>query len=149
MNSLSLKTPEQLEESKHLVDSLASDDDVVVEVLKSRDDGAPFRLSFETSRVLIELLGQLARGNEIQIVGVPEVLTTSEAARQLGVSRPTLMKWVRAGEIPSHKVGTHTKLRRDGVLALKRQKTQERAASLEELMGVSLDIAPQVGGASD
>ena len=42
--------------------------------------------------------------------------TSTEAAKKLGVSRPTLLKWVDEGSIPKkqfRKIGSRTKFRKD------------------------------------
>lgn len=46
-----------------------------------------------------------------------EALTITEAAEYLGISRPTLMKRIREGEIDHFKVGSHTRLHREDVVA--------------------------------
>ena len=58
-----------------------------------------------------------------------EVLTTSQAAALLGVSRPTLVAWLEAGRIPFHWVGTHRRLHRSDVLA-HRNRVGELAANV-------------------
>lgn len=64
---------------------------------------------------------------------MPDELSSSTAADILGVSRPTLMKWAKEGKIPSFKVGTHTRFRRDEVLELKRLRAKKRSDAFDEL----------------
>lgn len=82
---------------------------------------------------VIELIGQVlaavASGRPVSISAIPEVLTTSAAAALLGVSRPTLMKLLSDGTIPSHRVGTHTRVKSSDVMqALRARRERERAA---------------------
>lgn len=64
---------------------------------------------------------------------VPEILTSTEAADLIGVSRPTLMKWARAGDIASFEVRSHTRFRTADVAAWMHKRATERAAAFEEL----------------
>lgn len=84
---------------------------------------------------LIEaVLESVADGEGITVGRVPEEVTTTTAASMLGISRPTLMKHVRAGQVPSHAVGTHTRLRREDVLEFRRTLRKARARAIQELM---------------
>ena len=72
-----------------------------------------------TSRLTIEPLSQH--------------VTTTVAADLLGTTRPTLRKWIRAGIIPAHKVGSHTRLNTADVLRLRAKRCEERSQSFEDL----------------
>lgn len=58
----------------------------------------------------------------------PVLLTTTEAARLLGVSRQTIASWCDAGEIPYVQVGTHRRIEPATVQAL-RERTRRRPAA--------------------
>ncbi|WP_256021893.1 excisionase family DNA-binding protein [Corynebacterium sp. CCUG 51687] len=63
------------------------------------------------------ILARVARGESVALSRPSEVFTTTEAAEYLGISRPTLMKRIREGEIDYFKVGSHTRLHREDVVA--------------------------------
>jgi excisionase family DNA binding protein len=85
------------------------------------------------------VLDVMARGGTITIGSVPDVLTTSAAAGILGISRPTVIKMIRDGQLPAHRVGTHHRLKSEDVFAaLKARRARERAAFLE-LMEIERD----------
>lgn len=81
-----------------------------------------------------KLIAVLADGGSVTVGGMPEVITTTTAAEALGVSRPTLMKFVRNGDLPSSQVGRHTRLKRDDVLAFRRERLQKQRDALDELL---------------
>lgn len=85
-------------------------------------------------RGLIEkILAAVARGESITVGALPQELSTSVAAEQLGISRPTLMKILAQGDIPSHMVGTHTRVRTDDVIAFRRVRLERQRAAFEQL----------------
>ena len=88
----------------------------------------------ELAELLQEVLPHVASGDTISFVSVPKDVTTSNAATMLGMSRPTLMKLVAAGKIPSHKVGTHTRLTAADVHTYRQQLLGERRAAYERLL---------------
>ena len=67
------------------------------------------------------------------IVEAGDVDRYEVAADLLGVSRPTLMKLAREGEIDSFKVGTHTRFKRDEVLRVRDARAAKRRAAFDEL----------------
>lgn len=92
----------------------------------------------ELSRLLTSIVDTVARGGVITIGAMPEVLTTTAAAEVLGVSRPTLMRLVGAGELPAHKVGSHTRLRAADVVEFRRARLERQRAAVTELLEVEL-----------
>lgn len=88
---------------------------------------------------LLAALRALAENGEVAITRMPTELTSTSAADVLGVSRPTLMKWARAGKINSFKVGTHTRFRRDDVLSFKRRLAKEQNDALETMRTFELE----------
>jgi len=99
----------------------------------AHDDAAATELSPELSTLLLHVLAGLARG-PVSVTALPDELTTTVAAELIGVSRPTLMKMVRDGVLPSRQAGTHTRLRTADVLALRRTRARERREAFEALL---------------
>lgn len=87
----------------------------------------------ELAGVLVEITRVVARGGTVTVGTMPEEVTTTTAATMLGVSRPTLMKLVKDGRLPAHKVGTHTRLKSADVVAFQSADRAERLAAFEEL----------------
>ncbi|OJF14525.1 helix-turn-helix domain-containing protein [Couchioplanes caeruleus] len=88
--------------------------------------------------LVVDLLRQacavLDRGEGVVVSEVARQLTTSEAARVLGVSRPTLIALLDSGEIASHKVGTHRRVALSDVLAYRRRRIEQQRSAYEKLM---------------
>ncbi len=98
-----------------------------------RPGAAPRELPREVGVLLQQVLEGVASGHEVSVSAVPRELTTSTAANLMGISRPTLMKMVDRGEIPAHKVGTHTRLESADVFAFLRAQQERRRAAFDEL----------------
>ena len=63
------------------------------------------------NQVIQHVFHALANGQSIDVQPVPQDLTTTVAAQRIGISRPTLMKAIRSGDLPAHKVGSHFRIR--------------------------------------
>ncbi|ACU34046.1 helix-turn-helix domain-containing protein [Actinosynnema mirum] len=100
---------------------------------ESDGGGAARQVPAELSGLIAKLVHAVARGQAVTVTTMPEELTTTAAAQLLGISRPTLMRKVNAGEIPSRKVGAHTRLRTEDVLRERRERRQRQLAALDEL----------------
>ena len=96
-------------------------------------EGEDVELPADLQQILLHTLTSIAGDSQVSIGRMPEELTSTVAAELLGVSRPTLMKWARAGEIESFTVGSHTRFQRDEVLRVRAQRADKRAAAHEAL----------------
>lgn len=83
---------------------------------------------------LLQLVLRLASSGEPITLGQPpRVLTSVEAAKTLGISRPTLLKLATDGEIASHKVGTHTRFARKDITDFAEERRVERRSAFDDL----------------
>lgn len=133
MSATALGT-ERITLSDHIIDE-ARDTPVTTGstlVLRSAE-GTEIGLPVDLQQILLHTLASIADDNQVTIGRMPEELTSTVAAELLGVSRPTLMKWARAGEIDSFTVGSHTRFQRDEVLRVRAQRADTRAAAHEAL----------------
>lgn len=97
---------------------------------------AGVELGDDILNLLHQIITIIGEGGTVTVGSMPEVITTTVAAELLGMSRTTLMKHVRNGDIPSTHVGSHTKLRRDDVLAFRKNRLQEQRAALDRLLAL-------------
>lgn len=97
-------------------------------------------LPHELAELLAHVVEAVANGGTVTISRMPKELTTTAAAGMLGISRPTLMKMIKHGEIEAHKVGTHTRLRTDEVLRFKEAQLVKRREAFEELRLLEDDL---------
>lgn len=97
-------------------------------------DGSRIELPDELYEVLHAVVTALAEGLAITVAPTHTVLTTSEAADLLGVSRPTLVRLLEAGEIPYERPGRHRRVRLDDVLAYQQRAQRARAAGLDTMV---------------
>jgi len=84
-------------------------------------------------RLLVEILGEMARGNGVRVIPVQAELTTQQAAEVLGVSRPYLVKLLDEKRIPHRKVGNRRKVRVSDLMTFKKQDDAERDRAAAEL----------------
>jgi excisionase family DNA binding protein len=84
--------------------------------------------------LLREVCTTLERGDGIVASEVSRELTTSEAARVLGVSRPTLIALLDKKEIESRRVGTHRRVALSDLLSYRSRRVQQQREAYESLM---------------
>ena len=88
-------------------------------------------------QALLEILALLGLGHGVRIEALDEELTTEEAARQLGVSRPYLVRLLEKGEIPFRKVGSRRRIRASDLavyLEIRDRRRREGRAELDKFV---------------
>lgn len=114
--------------------------------------GETVELPAKLFEVLRQAADALAHGRGVSIVPQDMKLTTQQAADFLGISRPTLIKFLEAGLIEFDKVGRHRRITLRALLAyqersrLNRRTTLRRAARAGQeagLLDVTVDDLPE------
>jgi excisionase family DNA binding protein len=122
--------------------------DSVLAALASRRSGVPalvgpdgehLELPSEVFEILREVVEALSEGLAITIAPHQMVLSTSEAADILGVSRPTLVRLLESGKIPSEQPARHRRVRLADVLAYSERVRRHRAAGLDRMVAAAED----------
>ncbi|MCM0676742.1 helix-turn-helix domain-containing protein [Micromonospora phytophila] len=97
-------------------------------------DGEEVEIPAQLLHVLRHVSAMLTRGDGVAVSAVARELSTTEAAKLLGMSRPTLVRLLDTATIPCHRVGSHRRLLLSDVLAFRHRQMQERRRSYEALM---------------
>lgn len=97
------------------------------------------RLSRKSAEKVLALL-DAERTTGAVVVPAKELFTTTEAAMMLGLSRPTLMKHVAAGEIEHVMVGTHHRIPAQAILEFQRARRLRRQKAAEALAEFSNEL---------
>ena len=108
-------------------------------------NGQSIELTSGMAAALLQVADAMRRGLAVMVAPQDQRLTTQEAADMLGISRPTLVRMLEAGEIPFEKVRRHRRLFLTDVLEFRER--QRRAAN-EALSDIVAD-AQAVGAYDD
>nr|WP_198008375.1 MULTISPECIES: helix-turn-helix domain-containing protein [Brenneria] len=106
------------------------------------DDEQTHTLELPTSAlaVLMDILGELAIGNTVQVVPVQAELTTQEAANILNVSRPHMVKLLEEGKLPFHKTGRHRRILFVDLMEYKKKREHESMDAMQALTDQAQDL---------
>ena len=102
--------------------------------------GRPMELPAELTAVLRKVVEIIGRGGTVTIGSLPKELTTTTAAKMLGVSRPTLMQLIQKKDLPAHKVGSHTRVLTEDVQKYRAARTATRQDGLNELRALEAEL---------
>lgn len=87
----------------------------------------------ELHDVLLQVAQALTSGMGVNVAPLNATLTTQEAADYLGVSRPTVVRLLDAGEIPMSRPGRHRYVRLVDLIAYAERVRTTRADALDEM----------------
>ena len=104
-----------------------------IQIFDSQNQAHQVELPTSALRLLVDILAELADGNAVKVVPIHAELTTQEAADQLNVSRPHLIKLLEDGAIPFHKTGKHRRIKFIDLMHYKEAREQSSKAIMAEL----------------
>jgi len=104
-----------------------------ISILGEDDKNHTIELPTSALTMLLDVLGELAVGNAIQIVPVHAELTTQEAANLLNVSRPHMVKLLEEGKLPFHKTGRHRRVLFADLMEYKNKREHESLDAMQAL----------------
>ncbi|WP_203338194.1 helix-turn-helix domain-containing protein [Nocardioides limicola] len=87
----------------------------------------------EMHDVLLQVAHALTAGMGVNVAPLNAMLTTQEAADYLGVSRPTAVRLLDAGEIPMSRPGRHRYVRLVDLIDYAERTRQTRSEALDDM----------------
>lgn len=91
-------------------------------------------------KVLVQAVAALRAGKAITISPTMPKLTTQQAADLLGVSRPTVVRLMDQGELPSERIGNRRKVLLRDLLAYRDARRQRQ---LQAIVDTSVDVSEE------
>jgi len=109
-------------------------------LLVDEGEGDQVELPEPMYRLLVQVAEALSAGRAVTVAPRSTVLTTQQAAEVLGVSRPTVVRLIDAGEIPSERPGTRRQVLLSDVLAYREKR---RRMQYDMLEATAVDLADE------
>ena len=97
-------------------------------------NGETIDLPPAVAEALLQVVDAMRRGLAVTVAPQDQRLTTQEAADMLGISRPTLVRMLEAGEIPFEKVRRHRRLFLTDVLEFRERQRRAANEALSDMM---------------
>lgn len=111
---------------------LKNSEEITIELTVSGRESQ--QLGDALNQVIQHVFHALANGQSIDVQPVPQDLTTTVAAQRIGISRPTLMKAIRSGDLPAHKVGSHFRIRTGDAEVFRKTLLEKTIAQKEQAL---------------
>lgn len=105
------------------------------------DAHPPVAIPKQVVSLLLSILSKMAEGKSIAILPTDAELTTQQAADLLNISRPHFVnKLLKEQVIPSHKVGSHRRVKLQDLLAYQQRLQAYRESQLQALVTQAQDL---------
>lgn len=99
-------------------------------LLVGSSEGEQVELPRPIYEALLLVADSLAAGKAVTVAPEATLLTTQQAADLLGVSRPTVVRLIDAGSLPSERHGNRRRIRLGDLLSYREQRRAEQYAML-------------------
>lgn len=109
-------------------------DEKFANVTITTETGRRVDVSPGLSEILDALVHRMEQGGRVMVESMPELLTTTNAAAVLGISRPTLVKLIDDGALPAVMRGTHRRVRWSDLMAFREAREEERSVAITDLL---------------
>jgi len=108
-------------------------------------EGNPRSIPDEVFRALDQVANALASGHGVTVAPYGMLMTTQQAADFLGISRPTLVKLLEAGEIEYEKRNRHRRVKLRALVDYQERFRVERRSALEDLARANMNAKILIG----
>lgn len=85
------------------------------------------------------ILAAKESGEPLEIFSHDKELSPNQAAQLIGMSRPFLLRFIRNGELKSHTVGTHQRIKLPDLLDFQERRVRAKAAHEEAVKAPAAD----------
>ncbi|GAA0596754.1 helix-turn-helix domain-containing protein [Kribbella sandramycini] len=106
-------------------------------LLVGADEGEQIELPESLHKVLVQAVAALTAGKAVTISPTMPKVTTQQAADLLGVSRPTVVRLIDAGELRCERIGNRRKILLADLLAYRETRRQRQYQAIAD---TSVDI---------
>ena len=136
MSISEIRVPPKQTDPLHLVETAIDDSQQVsLTTPAGTADLAP-----EIVVAIADVLRAFSTGSAVHVIAVPDMLSTSQAAEILRVSRPTVVALIDNGHLPAVRLGSHRRLKLADVLTYQTLAKTKQSAALDELVALSEDL---------
>jgi len=119
---------------------LEQDARAIHRALETAGEQISVNVSRETAQFLAAVIDARAQGQEVVVTRGLQEVTTTEAAKLLGMSRPQVGKLMDRGRLPYRLVGTHHRIPASAIDAFLDIESKRQHAAMAELVALQNEL---------